>query len=122
MLTRRLTRRSALRGVLGAATVSVGIPLLDCFLDTNGVALAEIYAAVFKRLLPGPNWLKGVLFAETFITGAWSLTPLADKYHPLIQDGELPRLATPVAFLQNLVRHLVFGLALGVLYRDNREQ
>lgn len=84
----------------------------------NGVALAEVYAAVFKRLLPGPNWLKGALFAEVFITGAWSLTPLADRYHPLIQDGDLPRLATATSFLQNLARHLVFGLALGLLYRD----
>src|SRR6266571_3674503 len=25
----------------------------------NGVVLAELYAAVFKRFLPGPNWLKG---------------------------------------------------------------
>jgi len=49
MLARRLTRRSALRGVLGAATVSVGIPLLDCFLDTNGVALADTGAPIPTR-------------------------------------------------------------------------
>jgi hypothetical protein len=84
----------------------------------NGVALAELYAALFKRFLPGPDWLKGSLFAELFITAAWTLTPLADKYHPLIQDGELPKLATPLSFLQNLGRHFVFGLALGLLYRD----
>ncbi len=84
----------------------------------NGVALAELYAAFVKRFLPGPNWLKGSLFAELFISAAWTLTPLADKYHPIIKDGELPRLATRLSFLQNLARHFVFGLALGLLYRD----
>jgi hypothetical protein len=84
----------------------------------NGVALAEIYAAVAKRLLPGPDWLKGALFGEAFIVGAWWLTPLADRYHPLIKNGEMPRLANWAALLQNLVRHLVFGLTLGLLYRD----
>jgi hypothetical protein len=84
----------------------------------NGVALAELYAAVLKRFLPGPNWLKGAIFGETFIVGAWWLTPLADKYHPLIKNGELPRLANWKSFMQNIARHLVFGLILGLLYRD----
>jgi hypothetical protein len=84
----------------------------------NGIALAELYAAVLKRFLPGPNWLKGAIFGEIFIVGAWWLTPLADKYHPLIKNGELPRLANWKSFMQNIARHLVFGLILGLLYRD----
>src|SRR5437763_397391 len=59
----------------------------------NGVALAEIYAATVKRFLPGPDWLKGAIFGEAFISGAWLLTPLADRYHPLIRKGKMPRLA-----------------------------
>jgi hypothetical protein len=86
----------------------------------NGVALAEVYAAVFKRFIPGPNWLKGSLFSEVFIISAWGLTPLADKYHPLIKDGEMPKLANWKAFYQNLIRHLVFGLTLGLIYRGKR--
>jgi hypothetical protein len=86
----------------------------------NGVALAEAYAALFKRLLPGPNWLKGALFSEIFIIGAWGLTPLADKYHPLIKDGEMPQLANWKAFYQNLLRHLVFGLTLGLIYEGKK--
>ncbi len=84
----------------------------------NGVALAEIYGAIAKRLLPGPNWLKGALFGEVFIIGAWWLTPLADKYHPLIKNGELPELFKWSSFFQNILRHLVFGLTLGLLYKD----
>ena len=85
----------------------------------NGVALAEIYAAVAKRFLPGPAWLKGAIFGEAFIICAWCLTPLADKYHPLIKNGEMPKLASWTSFLQNIARHLVFGLVLGWLYQEN---
>jgi hypothetical protein len=84
----------------------------------NGVILAELYAAVFKRFLPGPNWLKGAIFGEMFLVSTWWLTPLVDKYHPLTKSGELAKLATWTSFFQNIVRHLVFGLLLGLLYRD----
>jgi hypothetical protein len=84
----------------------------------NGVLLGELYAAVCKRFLPGPNWLKGAIFGEIFIVSAWWLTPLADKYHPMIKNGELPKLATWLSFVQNIVRHFIFGLILGLLYGD----
>lgn len=95
------------------------VPVLAWILHIlNGVLLAELYAAVIKRFLPGPNWLKGAIFGEVFIIGAWGLTPLADKYHPMIKSGALPKLANATSFWQNIARHLVFGLALGLLYRD----
>jgi hypothetical protein len=84
----------------------------------NGALLGEIYAAILKRFLPGPNWLKGAIFGELFIVSAWWLTPFADKYHPMIKSGELPKLATWTSFFQNIVRHFVFGITLGLLYRD----
>jgi hypothetical protein len=34
-------RRRVLRGMLGGAAVSIGLPFLDCFLNTNGTALAD---------------------------------------------------------------------------------
>lgn len=37
----RMTRRGMLRGMMGGAAISVGLPFLDCFLDTNGTALAD---------------------------------------------------------------------------------
>jgi hypothetical protein len=84
----------------------------------NGVLLGELYAAVLKRFLPGPGWLRGAMFSEAFIVSAWTLTPLADKHHPMIKSGELPALATWTSFWQNIVRHLVFGLTLGLFYRE----
>jgi hypothetical protein len=84
----------------------------------NGALLGEIYAAIFKHILPGPNWLKGAIFGELFIVSAWWLTPFADKHHPMIKSGELPKLVTWTSFLQNIARHFIFGITLGVLYRE----
>src|SRR5947209_11453834 len=40
-------------------------PLLAWSLHVlNGVLLAESYAFVFKRFLPGPHWFKGTVFGE----------------------------------------------------------
>jgi hypothetical protein len=36
-----LSRRRVLRGMLGGTAVTVGLPLLDCMLNTNGTALAD---------------------------------------------------------------------------------
>ena len=76
----------------------------------NGSALAVVYATL-KPLLPG-------LFGLLFVLGVWPLTPLLDRIHPLIRRGDLPKFNTPIAFGQNIVRHLIFGLVLGLLYRD----
>jgi len=84
----------------------------------NGVMLAELYAAVIKRFLPGPNWLKGAIYGEIFLASTWWMAPLVDKYHPLTKSGELAKLSTWTSFFQNIVRHLIFGLVLGLLYRD----
>jgi hypothetical protein len=36
-----LNRRRVLRGMLNGGAVTIGIPLLNCFLNTNGTALAD---------------------------------------------------------------------------------
>jgi hypothetical protein len=85
----------------------------------NGTLLAEAYAAFGKRLLPGPNWLKGMIFGEAFVLAVWPLTPLVDRYHPMVKNGQLPHLANWTSFWQNLLRHAVFGITLGLLYRES---
>jgi hypothetical protein len=93
-------------------------PILGMFVHLlNGGALGIVYAVV-KPLLPGPNWLKGLLFGALFLVAVWPLTPWLDRIHPLIRRGELPRFNTPVAFGQNIMRHLLFGMVLGLLSRD----
>jgi hypothetical protein len=83
----------------------------------NGSALAVVYAFV-RPLLPGPHWLKGTLFGALFLVAVWPLTLVLDRIHPLIRRGDLPKFDTSIAFGQNIARHLVFGLILGLLYRD----
>jgi len=40
-MTTFLNRRTVLRGMIGGAAVTVGLPILDCFLNTNGTAFAS---------------------------------------------------------------------------------
>lgn len=48
-IPRKLTRRSMLRGVLGGATVYMGLPILDCHLNTSGTAFAGTNAPLPVR-------------------------------------------------------------------------
>ncbi len=41
-----LSRRKAMKGLIGGAAVTVALPLLDCFLDVNGTAMAATGAPV----------------------------------------------------------------------------
>ncbi len=42
----KLSRRSVLRGMLGGAAVTVGLPVLECMLNANGTALAATGASL----------------------------------------------------------------------------
>lgn len=48
IVKKKLTRRDALRGMLGGAAVTVGLPVLECFLNDSGTA----YAATGQALPP----------------------------------------------------------------------
>lgn len=78
----------------------------------NGAGLGVLYMGI-QRWLPGPAWVRGIIFSEGFILLIWPTTPLLDRFHPLIRQGQLPPFARRVAFFQNLSRHLIFGLVLG---------
>lgn len=41
LIKRRYSRRRMLKGMLGGSAVGVGLPILDCFLNDNGTALAS---------------------------------------------------------------------------------
>ena len=49
MTARMMDRRFALKGMLGAGAVTVALPFLDCFLSTNGDALAATGAPLPNR-------------------------------------------------------------------------
>ncbi len=55
-------RRTVLRGMLGGSAISVALPLLDCFLDSNGDALAD-GTPLPKTFV---SWFQGLGFQPTF--------------------------------------------------------
>ncbi len=74
--TIQVTRRRMLRGMLGGGAVTVGLPLLDCLLDTNGTAFADTGAPLPPCF---GTWFWGLGFAE----GSWAPKTTG-------QDYELP--------------------------------
>ena len=75
----RWTRRNVLKGFAYGSAVTVGLPLLDCFLDGNGAALAS--GARIPTRFGTWFWGCGVNAARwipdsTFGTSAWPSGPL----------------------------------------------
>ncbi len=69
----RLSRRRVLKGMLGGAAVSVGLPLLDCFLDANGTAFAATGAAL-------PVCFGTWFYGCGFNPGRWEPTTVGPNY------------------------------------------
>jgi hypothetical protein len=109
MLGRPLTANPRLARLLGLPT-HLGF----------GVAVGLAYGAYGHRRLRGPNWLRGASMLMLENTVLWPASLAADRWHPAMRSGELPRLNTPVPFAQQIARHLAFGAALGLLYADGR--
>ena len=57
-----ISRRRVLRGMMGGTAVSVGLPFLDCFLNTNGTALADGTAFPVGYV----SWFQGLGFSPGF--------------------------------------------------------
>lgn len=70
--SQRLARRTVLRGMMGGAAVSIGLPLLDCFLNSNGTAMATgtPLPVVFG------TWFQGLGFSQGF----WEPKVVGAKY------------------------------------------
>jgi hypothetical protein len=80
----------------------------------NSVALASLYA-MLERRVPGPAWLKGVIFANVENVILYPIT-LSEDVHPAIRTGQVDRYFTWPAFWQSVPRHIAYGAVLGVLY------
>jgi len=87
-----ITRRKALRGMLGGTAVTVGVPLLDIFLDGNGQALAATGAPMPVR----------------FGTWFWGLGVNPTRWFPTKQgkDYDLPPELAPIAPFQHKINVL----------------
>ncbi len=83
----KLTRRTVLRGMMAGGVVNVGLPILDCMLDTNGTAFAAT----------------GTSLPPCFATWFWGLGIGADEWAPKTAGTgyEMPRQFKALAPLQN---------------------
>jgi len=84
----------------------------------NSLALASLYAMLARRI-PGPAWLKGVIFANVENVILYPITRLEDM-HPAVRTGLVDRYFTWPAFWQSVPRHIAFGAVLGALYERLR--
>ena len=80
----------------------------------NSLALASLFA-MLERRIPGPAWLKGVIFANVENVILYPVTRFEDM-HPAIRTGLVDRYFTWPAFWQSVPRHIAFGAVLGALY------
>jgi hypothetical protein len=80
----------------------------------NSLALAGLYA-MLERRIPGPAWLKGVVFANVENAILYPVTRFED-IHPAICTGQVDRYYNWPAFWQSVPRHTAFGAVLGMLY------
>jgi hypothetical protein len=80
----------------------------------NSVGLAALYALVEPRL-PGPPWVRGVLFSNIENIVLYPITMFED-HHPAVRDGQVDRYFNWPAFWQSVPRHIAYGAVLGTLY------
>jgi hypothetical protein len=85
-----------------------------------GIVVGLVYGALGRRRLRGPNWARGAEMLMVENTALWPLTFPADRLHPGIRAGQIPPLNRPVPVAQQILRHLVFGIVLGLLYGKGR--
>jgi hypothetical protein len=76
-----------------------------------------LYAAWGYGLLPGPPWFRGVLFLQIENAALYPIALVVDRIHAGMRRGELAPLLDWKTFWGQVLRHVAFGLVLGVLYR-----
>ena len=81
------------------------------------VVMALLYARYARAALPGPGWLRGILFLMLENTVLYPLGLLIDRYHSGVRAGELPPMMTWKTFWGQVVRHIAFGAVLGIAYK-----
>ena len=81
----------------------------------NSAAVGTVYALTAANVstLPGP--VKGVIFAMIENTLLYPVL-LAENRHPLIRSGDLVSYRTKTAFVQEALRHVIYGVVTGAMY------
>lgn len=80
-----------------------------------GASFGLLFDRVAAPRLPGPYWLRGILFAQLENTALWPLVLLIDRNHQAVKSGQLAPLNQPVYFVQGVWRHVALGAVIGAL-------
>jgi membrane-associated protein len=96
----------------GVLPSSLTAPVAGLLFVPAGILWAVGYALWAEPRLPGPDWLKGITFSLVPTIFSWLVV------FPLLGAGPLGlRLDVgPVLAASELVRHVIYGLALGLTY------
>ena len=87
----------------------------------NGAAAGVVFHGLDRRV-GGSRMRNALVFAMVEHAASYPLTTLTDRFHPARGDADLPPLArSGRGFAQATFRHVVFGLALGLLSGPRRE-
>ncbi|MBF6613421.1 MAG: hypothetical protein IVW55_09875 [Chloroflexi bacterium] len=89
---------------------------------TFALLVSLLYARWGYNLLPGPGWLKGLIFLQIENSLIYPGAVIFDKVHAGVRSGQLPPLLSRKSFWGQLLRHVAFGLALGALYKPERDR
>lgn len=81
------------------------------------IFLTYLYAAYARDRLPGPGWLRGLIFINIENGVLYPFAGLLDRFNPTIHNGAMPGVFTKTGFVNQLLRHAAFGLTLGSLLR-----
>lgn len=86
------------------------------------VVVTLVYAKWAYKRLPGPPWLKGILFLQIENTLLYPGAALLEPRHAGMKSGEVPTLFSWKSFWGQVVRHVAFGAALGLLYKPHGKE
>lgn len=100
----KYTRRSVLRGILAGSAVSVGLPVLECFLNQNGTAFAS--GNGFPLRFGLFFWGNGNLPDRWTPTGEGTEWTLSDQLAPLADVKDLINVVTGMnIYVPNIYPH-----------------
>jgi hypothetical protein len=84
------------------------------------VVMALTYARYAQQRLPGPGWLRGVLFLLLENVALYPAALIVDRMHAGMKAGQLPPLLHRKTFAGQIVRHIAFGMTLGLMCRNEK--
>ena len=104
-------------GVLGTSLpMALGPVAQEVFHTSVGLVSALVYAAAAYPLLPGPRWLRGVIYVQ----GMWIVQALFVL--PWLHQGYFGVDISRTAPLWSWGLNALYGVVLGALYEPDRAQ